>query len=104
MGSRTSELVGRAGVNAETLHNYERRGLLEEPPRTPGGYRDYPATAVELLRFIRRSQQLGFTLDQVEELIHLHDGGPGQLRGGPVACAGAEVGSRGADRRPAADV
>jgi MerR family transcriptional regulator, mercuric resistance operon regulatory protein len=73
---RTSELAGRVGVNVETLRYYERRGLLEEPPRTPGGYRDYPATAVELLRFIRRAQQLGFTLDEVEELVHLDYGGP----------------------------
>jgi Hg(II)-responsive transcriptional regulator len=73
---RTSELAGRAGVNAETLRYYERRGLLDEPPRSPGGYRDYPATAVELLRFVKRAQQLGFTLDEVEELLHLNRGGP----------------------------
>lgn len=73
---RTSEVAGRAGVNAETLRYYERRGLLDEPPRTAGGYRDYPAAAVELLRFIKRAQDLGFTLDEVEELLHLDDGGP----------------------------
>jgi MerR family mercuric resistance operon transcriptional regulator len=73
---RTSDLAGRAGVNTETLRYYERRGLLSKPPRTPGGYRDYPATAVELLRFIKRAQELGFTLDEVEELLHLDNGGP----------------------------
>ncbi|MEV0288656.1 MULTISPECIES: MerR family DNA-binding protein [unclassified Kribbella] len=73
---RTSELAGRAGVNAETLRYYERRGLLEEPPRTLGGYRDYPASAVGLLRFVKRAQELGFTLDEVEELLHLDGGGP----------------------------
>ena len=73
---RTSELAGRVGVNAETLRYYERRGLLTEPPRTPGGYRDYPVAAVELLRFIKRAQELGFTLDEVEELLHLDNGGP----------------------------
>ncbi|HEU0286874.1 MAG TPA: MerR family DNA-binding protein [Nocardioidaceae bacterium] len=73
---RTSELAGRAGVNAETLRYYERRGLLEAPPRTPGGYRDYPVAAVELLRFIKRAQELGFSLDEVEELVHLDRGGP----------------------------
>ncbi|MFG1813465.1 MerR family DNA-binding protein [Kribbella sp. NPDC049174] len=51
--------------------------LLDEPPRTPGGYREYPVAAVELLRFVRRAQELGFTLDELEELFHLHDGGPG---------------------------
>lgn len=73
---RTSELAGRAGVNTETLRYYERRGPLTQPPRTPGGYRDYPPSAVELLRFIKRAQELGFTLDEVEELLHLDTGGP----------------------------
>jgi Hg(II)-responsive transcriptional regulator len=73
---RTSELAGRAGVNSETLRYYERRGLLDEPPRTVGGYRDYPDAAVELLRFIKRAQELGFSLDEVEELLHLDSGGP----------------------------
>ncbi|TCO20364.1 Hg(II)-responsive transcriptional regulator [Kribbella steppae] len=73
---RTSELADRAGVNTETLRYYERRGLLDEPPRTPGGYRDYPVAAVELLRFVKRARELGFTLDEVEELLHLDDGGP----------------------------
>jgi MerR family mercuric resistance operon transcriptional regulator len=73
---RTGELAGRAGVNVETLRYYERRGLVEQPPRTPGGYRNYPAAAVEMLRFIKRAQQLGFTLDEVAELLHLDAGGP----------------------------
>jgi MerR family mercuric resistance operon transcriptional regulator len=73
---RTSQLAERAGVNSETLRYYERRGLLEQPPRTPGGYRDYPVSAVELLRFIKRAQELGFTLVEVEELLHLETGGP----------------------------
>jgi Hg(II)-responsive transcriptional regulator len=73
---RTSELAGQAGVNTETLRYYERRGLLSQPPRTVGGYRDYPPTAVELLRFIKRAQELGFTLDEVAELLHLDNGGP----------------------------
>lgn len=73
---RTSELAGQAGVNTETLRYYERRGLLTEPPRTSGGYRDYPTDAVDLLRFIKRAQELGFHLDEVEELLHLDAGGP----------------------------
>ncbi|MFI7063775.1 MerR family transcriptional regulator [Kribbella sp. NPDC050124] len=73
---RTGELAGRAGVNIETVRYYERRGLLSEPRRTPGGYRDYPAASVELLRFIKRAQELGFTLDEIEELVHLDSGGP----------------------------
>ncbi|MGW6200763.1 MerR family DNA-binding protein [Kribbella sp. NPDC055110] len=73
---RTSELDGRAGVNTETLRYYERRGLLKAPPRTVGGYRDYPVSAVGLLRFVKRAQELGFALDEVEELLHLDGGGP----------------------------
>ncbi|SDU76569.1 MerR family transcriptional regulator [Jiangella alkaliphila] len=73
---RTSELAGHVGVNPETLRYYERRGLLDEPPRTPGGHRDYPDTTVRLLRFVKRAQELGFTLDEVEELLHLDAGGP----------------------------
>ena len=73
---RTSQLAAEAGVNTETLRYYERRGLLAEPPRTSSGYRDYPTAAVELLRFVKRAQELGFTLDEVEELLHLDTGGP----------------------------
>lgn len=77
---RASELAGRAGVSTETLRYCESRGLLDEPPRTSGGYRDYPAAAVELLRFIERAQELGFTLDEVEELLHLPTAGPTAAR------------------------
>jgi Hg(II)-responsive transcriptional regulator len=69
-------LASRAGVHTETLRYYERRGLLQEPPRSAGGYRDYPVDAVGLLRFIKRAQELGFTLDEVEELVQLDTGGP----------------------------
>jgi Hg(II)-responsive transcriptional regulator len=78
---RSSELAERARVNPETLRYYERRGLLKPPPRTPGGYRDYPSAAVELLRFIKRAQELGFTLTEVEELLHLDAGGPDSCDG-----------------------
>ena len=73
---RTSEVAGQAGVNSQTLRDYERRGLLAEPPRSPAGYRDYPDQAVQLLRFVKRAQQLGFTLAEIEELLQLADGGP----------------------------
>ena len=76
VGMRTSQLAEQAGVNSETLRYYERRGLLDRPPRTPGGYRDYPAGAVGVLRFIKRAQELGFSLGEVEELLHLEAGGP----------------------------
>ena len=73
---RTREVADRAGVNTQTLRYYERRGLLAEPPRSPAGYREYPPTAVQVLRFVKRAQELGFTLTEVEELLELADGGP----------------------------
>jgi MerR family mercuric resistance operon transcriptional regulator len=73
---RTGEVARQAGVNAQTLRYYERRGLLAEPPRSPAGYREYPGSAVRVLRFVKRAQELGFTLDEVEGLLSLSDGGP----------------------------
>jgi MerR family transcriptional regulator, mercuric resistance operon regulatory protein len=75
-GMRTHEVADRAGVNAQTLRYYERRGLLAEPPRSPAGYRDYPTSVVGVVRFVKRSQELGFTLTEVEELLSLAEGGP----------------------------
>src|SRR5215468_4131605 len=75
-GMQTHEVAEQAGVNTQTLRYYERRGLLAEPPRSPAGYRDYPTSAVHVLRFVKRSQELGFSLDEVEELLALADGGP----------------------------
>jgi len=68
---RTGELADAAGVNVQTLRYYERRGLLAEPRRSPGGHRLYPAEALTLLRVIRTAQRLGFTLDEVAELVDL---------------------------------
>jgi DNA-binding transcriptional MerR regulator len=73
---RTSEVAAQAAVNPQTLRHYERRRLLPAPVRSPGGYRAYPAEAVRRVRFIKRAQDLGFTLAEVESLLHLADGGP----------------------------
>lgn len=64
-------LARAAGIGVETVRFYERRGLLPEPPRTPSGYRQYPADAVDRLRFIRRAQGLGFTLQEISDLLDL---------------------------------
>jgi MerR family mercuric resistance operon transcriptional regulator len=61
----------RAGVHVETLRYYERRGLVQEPPRTPANYRAYPAETVRRVRFIKRAQELGFKLDEISELLDL---------------------------------
>ncbi len=68
---RAGEVAKEAGVNVETLRYYERRGLLPEPSRRPSGYRDYAPDSVDLIHFIRHSQDLGFTLREIEELIEL---------------------------------
>lgn len=56
-------------MNARTLRYYERRGLLAEPERTLGGHRQYPQQAVTVLRVIKAPQRLGFTLDEVADLL-----------------------------------
>jgi DNA-binding transcriptional MerR regulator len=68
---RSGELAAAAGVNPQTLRYYERRGLLAEPSRSPGGHRLYPAGAVTRLRIIKTAQRLGFTLNEVAALIDL---------------------------------
>ncbi|MEV1289201.1 MerR family transcriptional regulator [Micromonospora sp. NPDC049679] len=68
---RSGELAAAAGVNPQTLRYYERRGLLAEPDRSPGGHRLYPAEALTILRIIKTAQRLGFTLDEVAELVDL---------------------------------
>ncbi len=69
-------MAQQADVNAQTLRYYERRGLLPEPGRSPAGYRTYSADAVRVVRFVKRAQSLGFTLNDIEELLHLAGGGP----------------------------
>ena len=68
-------LAKAAGVNVETVRYYQRLGLLDEPHKPPGGQRRYPAAAVQQLGFIRRAQQLGFSLEEVRSLMQLADGG-----------------------------
>jgi Hg(II)-responsive transcriptional regulator len=70
---RTGEVAAEAGVNVETLRYYERRGILSKPQRTPSGYRQYPDEAVRVIRFVKRAQDLGFTLQEIEELLRLRE-------------------------------
>ncbi len=64
-------LAREAGVNLETVRYYERRGLLPKPPRSASGYRLFPSDAARRLRFIRRAQELGFSLKEIRELLSL---------------------------------
>ena len=70
-GLRRGEVAAAAGVNIETLRYYERRGLLAEPDRSPGGHRLYAPEAVTVLRVVKAAQRLGFTLDEIADLLEL---------------------------------
>ena len=74
---RIGEVARLAGVNIQTLRYYERRGILEAPERSRSGYRQYPVETVELIRTIKRAQKLGFSLDEIERLLRIRDGGNG---------------------------
>ena len=73
---RIGKAAERAGVNVQTLRYYERRGLLPRPPRRSSGYREFPDDAVRVVRFIKRAQELGFSLDEIEQLLRLRRGAP----------------------------
>jgi MerR family mercuric resistance operon transcriptional regulator len=62
-------LAELAGVNVETIRYYQRRGLLQEPNKPHTGYRRYPPEILDRLRFIKRAQALGFTLEETSELL-----------------------------------
>jgi MerR family copper efflux transcriptional regulator len=66
---RIGELASQTNVAIETLRYYEKRGLLQEPERSPAGYRAYGPETVRRVRFIRRAQELGFTLREIADLL-----------------------------------
>ena len=68
------QLAAAAGVNVETVRYYQRRDLLAVPHRPAGGIGRYAPSALTRLRFIKRAQSLGFTLDDVQALLSLDDG------------------------------
>jgi MerR family transcriptional regulator, copper efflux regulator len=71
---RIGEVAAAAGVQTPTLRFYEKRGLLNSPKRRASGYREYSDDAVRTVRFIKRAQELGFSLREVQELLALRDG------------------------------
>ena len=68
------QLAAAAAVSVETVRYYQRRGLLAAPDRPAGSIARYPHAALTRLRFIKRSQALGFSLDDVQALLSLDDG------------------------------
>ncbi|MDE2146560.1 MAG: Hg(II)-responsive transcriptional regulator [Burkholderiales bacterium] len=74
-------LAAEVGVNVETVRFYQRRGLLAEPARPPGGVRRYGPGDAARVRFVKSAQRVGFSLDEVAQLLQLEDGtGCGQAR------------------------
>jgi MerR family mercuric resistance operon transcriptional regulator len=67
-------LAQAAGVGVETVRYYERRRLIAQPTRMAGSYRRYGGDHVHRIRFIRRAQELGFNLEEIESLLELEDG------------------------------
>ncbi len=65
------QLARKTGVNGETIRYYEKVGLLPPPPRTDGGHRAYGRDHLRLLRFIRRARELGFSLEEIGQLLRL---------------------------------
>ena len=69
-----SKLAQAAGVNVETIRFYQRRGLLAEPAKPLVGIRRYGEAEVARMRFIKSAQRIGFTLDEIAQLLQLDDG------------------------------
>ncbi len=65
------KLAQQANVTIETIRYYQRKGLLPEPEKPVSGYRQYSSQAIARLRFIKRAQQTGFTLNEIAELLSL---------------------------------
>jgi DNA-binding transcriptional MerR regulator len=69
------DLATRAALPAKTIRFYEQAGLLPQPPRTQGGYRDYPPGTLDRLAFIRHAQAAGFTLADIRGVLAIRDSG-----------------------------
>lgn len=70
-----SKVAKTLDINIETIRFYERRGLIQQPLKPEVGYRHYPDDTVNRIRFIKRAQELGFTLEEIDHLLSL-DGRP----------------------------
>lgn len=70
---RIGEVAAQAGISVQTVRFYERRGLLKQAERLSSGYRVYSGETVEVLRFIKQSQELGYSLNEIGQLLHLRE-------------------------------
>lgn len=74
IGLTRSQVAKAANVNIETIRYYERRGLISEPPRNDSGYRMFPKEVIQDIEFIKRAQDLGFTLEEIKDLLVASNG------------------------------
>src|SRR5450759_3140938 len=77
---RSGELARLSGVSTDTLRHYERVGALAKPPRTSGGYRQYPSSALERVRLVRRAMSVGFSLEELARVLRVRDKGGAPCR------------------------
>jgi DNA-binding transcriptional MerR regulator len=72
---RSGELAELTGISTDTLRHYERKGVLAHPFREANDYRQYPASALQRVRLIRRAIAVGFTLDELASVLNVRDSG-----------------------------
>ena len=72
---QSGELSRLAGISTDTLRHYERLGVLPKPPRTNGGYRDYPANSLDRVRLIQSALKVGFSLPELATILRMRDRG-----------------------------
>lgn len=75
VGLSISKVAKQANINLATVRYYEKRGLIPDPPRSETGYREYSQETIERIKFIKRAQGLGFTLEEILELLKISEGG-----------------------------
>jgi len=68
---RIGKVAKQAGITVEAIRFYEKKGLIESPKRNESGYRDYPEDAIQLVSFIKRAKELGFSLKEIKNLMPL---------------------------------
>lgn len=90
-GLTIGQVAKKGNVNIETVRYYERQGLIPSPPRRESGYRAYPPDTVDRVRFIKRAQELGFSLKEAAELLSLRVG-PGTNCAEVRRLAGVKIG------------
>ena len=77
---QSGELSRLAGVSSDSLRHYERLGILPKPPRTNGGYRDYPASSIDRVRLIQSALKVGFSLSELATILQMRDRGEAPCR------------------------